>query len=63
MILRILGLVVAIALHCSSYAQRSPIKFGDIPMDDMTMTVYPRDSSAEAVVLMDYGTSSTTRQD
>jgi hypothetical protein len=27
-------------------------------MDDMTMTVYPRDSSAEAVVLMDYGTSS-----
>lgn len=36
-------------------AQKSPIKFGDIPMADMTMTSYPEDSSAAAVVLVDYG--------
>lgn len=38
-----------------SMAQKSPIKFGDIPMEDMTMTMYPGDSSAAAVVLTDYG--------
>ncbi len=38
-----------------TYAQKSPIKFGDIPMEDMKMTIYPKDSSAEAVVLVDYG--------
>jgi hypothetical protein len=36
-------------------AQKSPIKFGDIPMADMTMTSYAEDSSAAAVVLVDYG--------
>jgi hypothetical protein len=38
-----------------SYAQKAPIKFGDIPMEDMKMKIYPLDSSAEAVVLVDYG--------
>lgn len=38
-------------------SQKPPIKFGDIPMEDMKMTVYPKDSSAEAVVLADYGES------
>ena len=41
-----------------SYAQKAPIKFGDIPMEDMKMKIYPLDSSAEAVVLVDYGQSS-----
>src|SRR5690348_10162442 len=36
-------------------AQKSPVKFGDIPMDDMTMTTYAPDSSASAVILVDYG--------
>ncbi len=36
-------------------AQKSPIKFGDVPMDEMTMTTYPPDTSASAVVLSDYG--------
>ena len=39
------------------YGQKAPAKFGDIPMEDMKMTVYPKDSSAEAVVLVDYGGS------
>lgn len=36
-------------------AQKSPVKFGDIPMDDLKMTIYSKDSSAAAVVLVDYG--------
>jgi Domain of Unknown Function with PDB structure (DUF3857)/Transglutaminase-like superfamily len=40
-----------------SIGQKSPIKFGEIPMEDMKMTVYPKDSSAEAVVLADFGES------
>jgi hypothetical protein len=36
-------------------AQKSPVKFGDIPMEVMKMTSYDKDSSASAVVLMDYG--------
>ncbi len=39
----------------ASYAQKSPIKFGDIPMEDLKMTKYDKDSSASAVVLEDYG--------
>jgi transglutaminase-like putative cysteine protease len=36
-------------------SQKPPAKFGDIPMEDMKMKIYPNDSSAEAVVLFDYG--------
>ncbi len=32
-----------------------PIEFGNISMEDLQMKVYPKDSSAEAVVLCDYG--------
>lgn len=39
----------------SASGQKSPIKFGDIPMEDLTMTVYDKDSSASAVILTDYG--------
>jgi hypothetical protein len=38
-----------------SYSQKSPIKFGVIPLEDLKMTVYPQDTSASAVVLTDYG--------
>ncbi|MFM9837111.1 MAG: DUF3857 domain-containing protein [Cyclobacteriaceae bacterium] len=49
-------LIVALLLiSLSSSAQKAPIKFGDIPMADMKMTVYDKDSSANAVVLTDYG--------
>lgn len=37
------------------YAQKSPIKFGDVPIEDLKMTRYSKDSSAAAVVLADYG--------
>ena len=36
-------------------AQKSPVKFGDISMADMTMKSYEHDTSAVAVVLVDYG--------
>src|SRR5258708_2882513 len=52
-ILFLFFLVVSI----SAAAQKSPAKFGDIPMEDMKMKIYSNDSSAEAVVLIDYGVS------
>jgi hypothetical protein len=39
-------------------AQKPPIKFGDIPIEDLKMTRFEKDSSAVAVVLADYGESS-----
>jgi hypothetical protein len=41
---------------CSlSFAQKDPIKFGEIPLEDLQMTVYDKDTSAVAVILADYG--------
>jgi hypothetical protein len=37
------------------FAQKAPIKFGKIDEADLKMTVYPKDSSASAVILCDYG--------
>ena len=36
-------------------AQKPPIKFGDVPIDQLKMTTYDKDSSASAVILADYG--------
>lgn len=47
-----------LALSFSAAAQKSPIKFGDIPMEDMELTSYPLDESAPAVILADYGEAS-----
>ncbi len=49
------SLVLLLPILCS--AQKSPVKFGDIALEDMKMTVYAKDSSAEAVVLVDFGES------
>ncbi|MEK6781094.1 MAG: hypothetical protein AABY93_05285 [Bacteroidota bacterium] len=38
-------------------AQKPPIKFGDVPIDQLKMTTYDKDSSASAVILADYGES------
>jgi hypothetical protein len=38
-------------------AQKPPIKFGDVPIEQLQMKVYDKDSSAAAVVLADYGES------
>jgi hypothetical protein len=50
----IASICITLAVFSAS-AQKSPIKFGEIPMDDMKMTVYDKDSSAAAVILADYG--------
>lgn len=51
--------LLAVALLCGvcffSFAQKEPIKFGEIPMEDLQMTVYDKDTSAVAVILADYG--------
>lgn len=52
------ALIVSLALGLICFvstAQKPPVKFGDISMEDMTMRFYERDSSASAVVLVDYG--------
>jgi hypothetical protein len=51
----IVGLPLALLTSLCAIAQKSPVKFGEIPMADMTMKIYDKDSSASAVVLVDYG--------
>jgi len=52
---------VLFAIVCFySNAQKPPIKFGDIPMEDMMMESYDLDSSAAAVILTDYGEASVS---
>lgn len=50
-------LVVAMALmaNVSLIAQKAPIKFGDVPIEQIQMKTYTQDSSASAVILADYG--------
>jgi hypothetical protein len=48
------GLLLCLIVNCT-LAQKSPIKFGVIPLEDLKMTVYDKDSSASAVILADYG--------
>jgi hypothetical protein len=48
--------LIALALiSTGALAQKAPGKFGDIPMADLTMKTYGKDSSASAVVLFDFG--------
>jgi hypothetical protein len=37
------------------FSQKAPVRFGDIDMEDMLMTIYPLDTTASAVILCDYG--------
>ena len=50
-------LFLLLSISIASFSQKAPAKFGNIPMEDMMMKVYPLDSSASAVVLVDYGVS------
>lgn len=55
------NLLVGLCLVLSSipsFSQKDPIKFGDIPLEDLKMTTYSLDSSASAVILADYGQTS-----
>jgi hypothetical protein len=49
------GILLFLIAYCHSFAQKSPIKFGEIPLEDLRMTSYPLDSSAAAVILSNYG--------
>lgn len=53
---------VLLVLSISVFAQKPPIKFGDISMEDLKMVTYAKDTSASAVILTDYG-ESTIRYD
>lgn len=46
---------IAVLIASPSYAQKPPIKFGDVTMEELAMTRYEGDSSASAVILVDYG--------
>jgi hypothetical protein len=48
------GLILCLTVS-NTLAQKSPIKFGVIPLEDLKMTVYDKDPSAAAVILADYG--------
>lgn len=48
-------LISLLFIAISSFGQKPPAKFGDIPKADLEMKVYSKDSSAAAVVLFDYG--------
>ena len=37
------------------HAQKPPIKFGNVSMEEMSMKVYDKDTTASAVILADYG--------
>lgn len=50
-----LTILFSLALAAAVNAQKSPIKFGVIPLEDMKMTQYEHDTSAAAVVLTDFG--------
>jgi hypothetical protein len=55
--------VAFLILWCVSsslFGQKDPMKFGEIPLEDLAMTSYAKDSSAAAVILADFGKVSPT---
>lgn len=52
-------LTILLFLHLSFFvaAQKSTFKYGDVPIEDIKMTRYAKDTSAAAVVLVDEGES------
>ena len=52
-----IGIVLFVTFSLPLQAQKPPIKFGDVPLDQLKMTTYEQDSSASAVILADYGES------
>ena len=49
--------VLSTIFSLSLFAQDAPIKFGKIDIADLQMKSYPKDTSADAVILCDYGQS------
>lgn len=50
-------LTLALLFPIIAYSQKPPTKFGEVTLDDLKMTHYEKDSSAAALVLVDYGES------
>jgi hypothetical protein len=51
----LLTTVLFVAMCIYSNAQKPPIKFGDVSIEDLKLTRYEKDTSAAALVLADYG--------
>ena len=46
---------VLLLITTQTFAEKAPIKYGKVSMDEMEMTTYQPDSTASAVILCDYG--------
>jgi hypothetical protein len=56
---QLLILATLVTINTSiSLAQKSFMKYGEIPEEDMNMTIYPEDTTAEAVILGEFGITS-----
>ncbi len=53
--MRLVCLLILITLSHVGRAQKSSIEYGEVPMQDLRMTIYDQDSSAIGVVLADFG--------
>ncbi len=54
----LITVILHFALLIPVYSQKAPAKFGDVSMEELKMTTYDPDTSAAAVILVDYGQSS-----
>ena len=55
--LKLIAIVFVICtFHFAGLAQKPPIKFGKISDEEINLKVYDKDTSAEAVIIADYGT-------
>ena len=57
---KLLALTLALFCQTALFSQKEAQKWGNIPAEDLAMTLYPQDSSATAVVLQDVGNVSLT---
>ena len=53
--LRFIAFIAILLFSFNSFAAKPPIKFGEVPKQDVEMTSYENDPDADAVVLCDYG--------
>jgi hypothetical protein len=54
-------LLLGLSIVRTSVAEKAPIKYGDVSLEELTMTVYEADTSAQAVILCDYGYFNSTQ--
>jgi hypothetical protein len=50
--------IILVLIISNVTAQNDPVKFGNVSLEDVQMTKYEKDTSASAVILVDYGKSS-----